>query len=126
MLIALGEAWRLLEGGGERRVKRFCRSAYGAVPGGNSGTDTFAELPFRVATNTAVERAVTAPAVRMKMALILPERIVTDVGIVTFAELAPKPRATLTGLAAADTSVTTQIALAGVVIEAGRQPSLET
>jgi hypothetical protein len=85
----------------ERRVKRFCRSGYGAVPGGNSGTDTFAELPFRVATSTAVERAVTAPAVRMKMAVILPSEIVTDVGIVTFAELAPKPTATLTVLAAA-------------------------
>jgi hypothetical protein len=76
---------------------------------GNSGPDRVVVVPLRVA---AIE-AVTALVKREKR-LLAPVEIVTEAGMVIFAELAPRLRATLTALVAVDCRATEHFALAGV------------
>ena len=98
-----------------------------SVPLGYGSRDSVnvAEVPSRLATRIAVDFATTVPADNVKEALLEPAETRTDDGMVTFAEFAPSPRATLTVSIAADVRVTVHVVLPSERIDVAAHDSLE-
>lgn len=73
----------------------------------------------------AVESAATVPAVTVQLTLVPPAGTVTEDGMVTFAESAPRIKVMLTASTAADASVAVHVVLPAAEIAAGLQESWE-
>ena len=92
---------------------------------GASDRKTVAELPSRLATRIALDATVTVPTDTVKEALVASAGMLTDVGIVTLAELAPSPSATRTASIAADVRVTVHVVLPSERIDVAAHDSFE-
>jgi hypothetical protein len=89
-------------------------TAVGVSAGGCKASEKLVEIPLRVATSTAVAAAETLAALAVKLTLLAPAAITTDVGIVTGAVVLPTPRVTVTGAVAAELKLIVHVALPGV------------
>src|SRR5216683_12409 len=90
--------------------------------GGTSVSAKFCEVPFKLATSTAVALALTVEAFSVNPALFDPAAAITDEGIVTLPDPPPNPIVSPPLGAAAD-KVTMHEAELGVVTVAGVQAS---